>query len=441
MEMERKVMGRVMKRIVPFLMICYLFAFLDRVNIGFAALTMNRDLGISATAFGLAAGVFFLTYFLLEVPSNVALVRFGARRWIARIMITWGVLSAATAFVQGADSLYFTRALLGAAEAGFFPGIIFFLTQWFPSEYRARIVAYFMTALPVSSLIGSPISALLLSADGFLGLHGWQILFITEGIPSVILGFVVLSYLTDEPKQAKWLAAQERDWLISRLESERNLKKQHESQSLMQTLLTPKVLALGLANFGGIAGTYALGFFLPQIVHAFGFSIVQTGFISAVPYIFGMGGMVWLGKRSDRRQERKGHAIFALSLLICGLVLYTVTSSPAWRLCALSLAASGAFAYLPIFWTLPTSFLSGKSAAAAIGLINCIGSLAGFLGPYLMGYMKDATGNYEAGLLAIAGLAASAIAIILLLPHDKNMEFADSSNSKSGPQTADVSAQ
>jgi ACS family tartrate transporter-like MFS transporter len=288
MDMENQVLGRVMKRIIPFLMVCYLFAFLDRVNIGFAALTMNRDLGISATAFGFAAGIFFFTYFLLEVPSNIALVRFGARRWIARIMITWGILSAATAFVQGANSLYFVRALLGAAEAGFFPGIIFYLTLWFPSDYRARIVAYFMTALPVSSLLGSPISALLLSADGFLGLGGWQILFIVQGIPSIILGFVVLAYLTDEPSKAKWLTPEERNWLTSRLDGERNSKSDQPSQSLIQTLLQPKVIALGLANFGGIASTYALGFFLPQIINAFGLSIIETGFVTAVPYIFGV---------------------------------------------------------------------------------------------------------------------------------------------------------
>ena len=425
MNIEQTTIKRVMMRIVPFLMLCYLFAFLDRVNIGFAALTMNKDLGISATAFGFAAGIFFLTYFALEVPSNIALVKFGARRWIARIMITWGLLSAAMAFVQGPQSLYVLRALLGAAEAGFFPGIIFFLTLWFPAEYRARIVAYFMTALPVSSLIGSPISALLLVADGWMGLKGWQILFIVEGVPSVILGIITLWYLSDGPKQADWLPAEEKAWLSSQLEREHATKSHHERSSLLQTLLEPRVLALGLANFGGIAGTYALGFFLPQIVKSFGVSITQTGFLTAIPYLFGVLGMVWLARRSDRRKERKGHAIFALSLLICGFMMYAVVSTPVLRLCALSLAAVGAFAYLPIFWTLPTAFLSGKSAAAAIGFINSLGSLAGFLGPYLMGYMKDATGGFEAGLLGIAALAGLAVIVIAVLPNQRNLEFVD----------------
>ena len=424
MDLETRTIGRVTARLVPLLIICYFVAYLDRVNVGFAALTMNKDIGLSASAFGLGAGIFFLTYFVFEVPSNLALDRFGARKWIARIMFSWGILSGAMAFVQGETSFYIVRLLLGAAEAGFFPGIIFYLTLWFPATYRARIIGYFMAAIPLSSVIGAPVSGLILGMDGVAGLHGWQWLFIMEAIPAIVLAVVVLFALPDRPADASFLAGEERDWLIARLDAERRQREAVHSQSVMQTLFNPKVLALSLVYFGAVALNYGLGFFLPQIVKGFGLSNLATGFVTAIPYVVGTVTMVWWGRRSDRKRERKGHCGYALASAAICVAISTAFGDPTLKMLFLSLAGFGIFSCLPVFWTLPTAFLSGAAAAGGIAIINALGNLAGFFGPFVMGWLKDATGSFSAGLLVLAACGIIGTGIVLLLGHDTRLEEA-----------------
>jgi len=420
--LETMTIRTVTKRLVPFLIICYFVAYLDRVNVGFAALTMNKDLGLSQTMFSFGAGIFFLSYFIFEVPSNLFLERFGARKWIARIMITWGILSGSTAFVTGEYSFYFVRVLLGVAEAGFFPGIIFYLTLWFPAIYRARIIGMFMAAIPLSSVLGAPVSGYLLGFDGVYGLHGWQWLFIIEAIPALILAVVVLFYLTDRPADATWLPPDQRQWLATRLTQERQQRESARHFSVVQALLNPHVLLLALVYFGAVAGNYGIGFFLPQIVKAFGLTNLETGFVTAIPYIVGTISIVYWGRHSDRTGERRFHAAFALAVAAAGIAASTFLPDPVLKMVALSVAAMGVFGALPVFWTLPTAFLSGASAAGGIAIVNSIGNLSGFFGPYLMGYLKDQTGSFNAGLLCLAGFNVMAMVIVLSLKHNSALE-------------------
>ena len=422
--LEVRTIRKVSARLVPFLITCYFVAYLDRVNVSFAALTMNRDLGFTASQYGFGAGIFFIAYFIFEVPSNLLLERFGARKWIARIMLTWGLISGAMAFVSGPTSFYVLRALLGVAESGFFPGIIFYLTLWFPAVYRARIIGYFMAAIPLSTVLGAPVSGLLLGLDGLLGLKGWQWLFITEATPSLILAGFVLFYLTDRPSDASWLEPDERAWLVQRLDAEHAHKTTRHNLSVGQALLNPKVLALSLVYFGAVATNYGLSFFLPQIVKAFGLSNVQTGLVSALPYAVGLGSIVWWGHRSDRLRERRFHAAFALAVAAAGIAASTLFDNPVLKMLALSIAGFGIFGNLPVFWTLPTAFLSGAAAAGGIALINSIGNLAGFAGPYAMGAIKDWTGTYTGGLLCLSALGLLAMTLVLALGHDSSLEHA-----------------
>ncbi len=426
-DLERRTISKLFTRLVPFLIICYFVAYLDRVNVSFAALTMNQDLGLSSTAYGLGAGIFFFSYFVFEVPSNLALERFGARRWIARIMFTWGLVSGAMCFVQGETSFYIVRVLLGAAEAGFFPGIIFFLTLWFPAVYRARIIGWFMVAIPLSTVFGAPVSSALLGLHGIAGLKGWQWLFILEAVPALILSVVTWFYLTDRPADASWLAADERTWLSRRLLEEQRQREAVHQFTVTQVLFDPKVLALSLVYFGAVATNYGTAYFLPQIVKAFGLSNIATGFVSAIPYVVGSIGMVWFGYRSDRQMERKGHAAVAFGFAAIGIGLSPLFDEPALKMFWLSLGAFGVFAVLPVFWTLPTAFLSGASAAAGIAVINSVGNLAGFFGPFVMGWLKDVTGNYAAGLWVIAACAVVALVVVLVLHHDRRLEEAPQS--------------
>jgi D-galactonate transporter len=421
---EQRTIAKVSLRLVPFLMLCYFIAYLDRVNVSFAALSMNKALGLSSTVFGFGSGIFFFSYFVFEVPSNLALERFGARRWIARIMLTWGLLSAAMALVVGEYSFYLVRILLGIAEAGFFPGIIFYLTLWFPAAYRARIVGWFMAAIPLSSVLGSPLSGLILGLDNLGGLAGWQWLFILEAAPALILSVVVLVYLTDRPADAKWLAPEERAWLARRLAAEAKQKEEAHGLSVAQVLLNPKVLALSLVYFGAVATNYGITFWLPQIVKGFGLSNLQTGFVAAIPYIAGTIGMVLWSRRSDAKLERKWHAALPFLIAAVGIAGSTLLDNPALKMAALSFGALGVFAVLPVFWTFPTAFLSGAAAAAGIAVINSVGNLAGFCGPFVMGWLKDYTGNFAAGLWAIAGCAVMGMVIVLMLRHDTALEAA-----------------
>ncbi len=424
-ELERRTMAKVTVRLVPFLVLCYFVAYLDRVNVGFAGLTMRTDLNLSASAYGLASGIFFLAYFVFEVPSNLFLHKFGARKWIARIMLTWGIVSGANAFVTGAFSFDVVRVLLGIAEAGFFPGIIFFLTLWFPAAYRGRIVGWFMAAIPASSVIGAPVSSLLLYLDGVAGLKGWQWMFLVEAVPALILSGVVFVYLTDRPADAKWLADDERRWLSDRLAAEERVRERRESLSVAQALLDPRVLTLALIYFGAVATNYGVGFWLPQIVAGFGgLTKFEIGLITAIPYAVGTISMVLWGRRSDATMERKAHVAIPLLVAAAGIAVAAFVGDPLYKMVALSIAGFGVFSSLPVFWTLPAAFLSGPAAAAGIAIINALGNLSGFAGPYAMGWIKDATGSFSGGLLVIAALAVVGMIAVILLPHDRKLETA-----------------
>ncbi len=416
MELEQRTVRKLTLRIVPFLVLCYIAAYLDRVNIGFAAPSMSKDLGFTATAYAFGAGVFFLTYFLFEVPSNLLLERYGARKWIARIMFTWGLLSGGMAFVHGQRSFYFLRMLLGLAEAGFFPGIIFYLSLWFPSVYRARIMGLFLIAIPLSSVIGAPVSGVVLNLSGVLGLHGWQWLFLLEALPAVVLSVCVLFLLTDRPEQAGWLTGEERDWLVTRLDEERTAATPKKRAKLISVMFQPQVLLLCLVYFGATACLYGLSFYLPTIVKGFRLSEVKSGCVIAIPYIAGLLGMLAWSRSSDHHQERRNHSSIALLFAAVGIASSVLFIGPAGKMAAFSLAGVGVFACLPLLWTLPTTTLHGPAAAGAIALINSVGNLSGFVGTYAIGWLKDRTGNYSAGLLAVAATGFLGAVIIARMP-------------------------
>ncbi|MEJ8813342.1 MFS transporter [Variovorax ureilyticus] len=421
---EQRTISKISWRLLPLLMISYFIAYLDRVNLGFAGASMSKDLGFSATVFGNAAGIFFIAYFLFEVPSNLALERFGARRWIARIMLSWGVLSMAQAWVGGATSFNVVRFLLGIAEAGFFPGVIFYLTLWFPAAYRARIVGWFMFAVPISTVIGSPISGYILNMDGFWGMRGWQWLFILEAIPAVVLTFVVLIYLPDRPKDAKWLTAEEAGWLQKKLDAERANRESIHSISWKQALLNWKVISLGIVYMGITVPLYGLSFFLPQIIKGFGgLGNVEIGFINAFPYLIGAIAMVLWSRWSDARRERKLFLLIPLACIFVGLVAAAQISSPVPKMAAVTVAAVGIFSALPVFWTVPTALLSGVAAAAGIAWINSIGNLGGYIGPTIFGVLKDRMGNDFYAVLFLAALSVVAIGLVLVVGHDKRAEL------------------
>jgi ACS family tartrate transporter-like MFS transporter len=424
MDLEQRTVRNVTMRLVPFLVLCYFVAYLDRVNVGFAKLTMSKDIGLSDTAFGLGAGIFFIAYFVFEVPSNLLLERFGARKWIARIMFTWGILSGAMAFVVGPYSFYLVRVLLGFAEAGFFPGIIFFLTLWFPAKERARIIGLFMAAIPLSSVIGSPVSGALLGLDGVLGMQGWQWLYVLEAAPALVLSVVVFFYLTDKPVDATWLAADERQWLVTRLEQERRVREDARSYSVMEAIFNPRVLGVALVYFGAVACNYGFSFFLPTIIKGFGLTNLQTGFVAAIPYVVGTVGMVWWGRRSDARKERKFHAAIPLFIAAAGIGASTLVSDPTLKIVLFTIAGFGIFSCLPVIWTLPTAYLSGPAAAGGIAVVNSVGNLSGFFGPYAMGYIKDQTGSFDGGLWTLAVCGFIGMLIVLVLPHDRKLEEA-----------------
>jgi len=392
-------------RLIPFLFILYVVAWLDRVNVGFAALQMQADLHFSDTVYSLGAGIFFIGYFFFEVPSNVILERVGARLWIARIMIVWGLISSSMMFVHSAWAFYALRFLLGAGEAGFFPGIILYLTYWFPSAYRSHTVALFMTAGALSGVIGAPISGLLLDHPQ-LGLRGWQWLFLMEGIPAVVFGLAVLAYLPNGPREASWLTPGEREWLTARLDAEGARRAQISGHlSLWQTLGDGKVLLLSFVYFLLIIGGYGLDMFMPRLL-SIAFPAVSKstlGVIAAIPPLYTVVVMVLWGRSSDRTGERHWHVALPAWWAAAGLALGSLNVPPLVALVAMALAVSGRWACIPPFWGLPTAFLSGTSAAGGIAMINAIGNLGGFVGPYVMGSLRDLTGDYATGLRVLAG--------------------------------------
>ena len=398
---QEAVLKKIAWRIVPLLTLAYVVNYLDRTNIGFAALTMNKDLGFTATEFGIGAGVLFIGYTVFEVPSNLALYRFGARRWIARIMITWGIVSALTALVVGVKSYYLARFALGVAEAGFFPGVAYYFAAWFPTQYRTRMLAWFLVAIPLSSVVGGPISGLLLELDGRLGLKGWQWLFIIEGIPAVILGVVVLRVLADRPANATWLSGKERDILKGMLDAER---RERPKSSVLTAVSDPRVVLLAVVQFGFTLGSYGVGIFLPQIIKTSDLSNMVVSFLAAVPYVFASIGMIWWAWRVDRTGKKIGNLTIACGVAALGLAASVLSGNLVVALGALTVALVGITSARAIFWPIPTRFLSGVGAAAGLAFINSIGTIGGFAGPYLMGVMRDFTGSFTAGLLAMAGI-------------------------------------
>jgi MFS family permease len=417
--LEADTIRKVTWRLIPFLMLCYLLAFIDRGNIGMASLQMNQDLGLTPKVFGFAGSLFFISYFLFEVPSNLALQKFGARKWIARIMITWGLVSAGMALVQGPTSLFVLRFLLGAAEAGFFPGVVLYLTYWFPAAYRARIVAIFMVAVPMASFVGSPLSALLLQADGWLGLRGWHWLFILEGLPTVVLGVVCLFFLTDRPEQAKWLSAAQRTWLSSRLEKERNEKKTTARVSIWKLFRSKEVLGMALVCATASSAGSVLGIWQPQLIKSFGLTIMQTGLVNSVPYVIAAVLMVWWGRHSDRKGERRWHTAIPLALIAAGMLSSLFISSLAPTIVLLSCVLIGAYSFKGPFWALSSTWLAPGSAAAGLAAINAASNLiGGGLMINVYGWIKAETGSHSLALLPIAVLALASIVTLLMLSND-----------------------
>jgi ACS family tartrate transporter-like MFS transporter len=398
-------------RLMPFILILRLVHVLDRSNVGFAALTMNRDLGFSPVVYGFGAGIFFIGYSLFEVPANVVLERVGARRWTFVILALWGTVSAACAFAQGPISFYVLRFLLGVAEGGFAPGMFFYLTLWFPHAYRARLIAMFMAAGPLSFIVGGPLSGFILGMEGIGGMHGWQWLFLIEGVPAAILAFAALRVLPDRPSQASWLSAEEkRD--IAALLSVEDATKQHK---LWPALRDVRVLALGLVGIGIAFADYGLSLWLPQIVKSLGFSNLATGFIVALPFMAAMGAMVLWGRSSDRRGERVWHVALPVLLAACGLAAASVAPSDLLVLIALGFGVIGVFAAWGPFYSLPFSFLGGRAAAGGIALVLAITNIGGFLGSTAVGALTQATGNYDAGMIALAlGLVLTAFIVLVL---------------------------
>lgn len=424
--------AKVARRIIPFLILLYFINFLDRSNIAFAGPNgMNKDLGLSATQFGLASGLFFIGYLLLEVPSNMALHRFGARRWIARIMVSWGIIASLMAFVPSATWLYIARFVLGIAEAGFFPGIILYLTYWFPQKERARVTALFMVAIPVSTAIGAPISSMIMQwTHGHLfGMAGWRSMFLLEGIPAVIIGLVCWFYLTDRPIEAKWLDDGEREALQAEIDGDEANKQARHHVSVRESLTRPRVWALAFVYFGGVYGLYALSFFLPTIIagfeESFGtkYGLIERGLINAIPFALGAIAMVVWARRSDRKDERIWHNAGPLLLGAVAIALALFMPGPFTTMIMVCIAAVCICAFLPTFWSLPTAFLAGAAAASGIALVNSIGNLSGFAAPYITGALKDAFGSSRPGLFAVAAAMIIAAIITLVL---KNAPARDS---------------
>jgi len=422
-DVETTTLKKIGWRLIPFLALLYFAAFIDRVNVGFAALQMNRDLGFSAYVYGLGAGIFFVGYCLFEVPSNLILHKIGGRVWIARIMITWALIAGAMAFVSGTTGFYALRFLLGVAEAGFFPGVVCYLTNWVPAARRAQLVGTFMTAIPISTAIGGPISSAILTLDGKLGLGGWQWLFLLETIPSLILGVVTLYYLRDTPAQAQWLTAEEKDWLTRTLDAERSYRRSKYDHSIMQALTNSRTLALSLCYFGVEIGLYGVILWIPQIFTNVGFPAQSVGYVVAIPYAIAAIGMVLWCRHSDQTKERVWHIAAASLVGFAGLAASAfLPNSPILSVAAITLGATGTLAILPIFWTLPAAILSGAGAAGAIALINALGNIGGFVGPFVIGWIKDATGNFTYGLLVVASGVLLTGILALVIGHDKVAE-------------------
>ncbi|MGH7105910.1 MAG: MFS transporter [Acetobacteraceae bacterium] len=432
-QIERETMSKVSRRLIPFMLAMFCVNFLDRVNIGFAALQMNHDLGLTPEAFGLAAGILFVSYTVCEIPSNLILVRVGPRRWLARIMISWGVIAMANALVFDRDSLYAMRLLLGAAEAGFFPGILVFISRWFPPRERARAITLFMVGSPVAVVIGAPISTALLSLHGWLGVTGWRWLFVLEGLPAVVLGVMALRWLTDRPEEATWLRAEERAWLASTMAEEARRKGARPGpRRTAAVFLHGPTLLLALAKLCVLLAFFGITLWLPQIIHAFsGATRLETGLLTALPYACAAVGSILVGRSSDRRGERGLHIALPAFLGAVGFGAAALTSDPYVAMTALCLAATGLWVSNTVFWTLPTAILAGTPAAAGLALINSVGNFGGFLGPTLTGLVRAHTGGYALALVALGGFLALSGVLVLLVA--RAPDFPGPGSLSSGP--------
>jgi MFS transporter, ACS family, tartrate transporter len=416
-QFERRVVSKITRRLMPLLFLCFMAAFLDRVNVGFAKLTMLSDLGMSQAAYAAGAGIFFVGYFLFEVPSNLLLQRFGARLWIARIMVVWGLVASTMVFVRGPWSFYGLRFLLGAAEAGFFPGVIFYLTHWYPKAYRSRTVSQFMIAAVVSFVVGGPLSGWLMDHPQ-LGLRDWQWLFLIEGIPSLVLGFVVFFNLPDGPAAARWLTPEESGWLDRRLAAEREEVERREHLTLGQAFTDPRILLLSVVYFLGVVAAYGLDFFMPTLLaQAFpGASKSILGWLAAIPPLVTIPVMVLHGRSSDRHHEQRWHVAFAVFAQATGLLLLSLRLPAPLVVAAMTISVAGRWSFIGPFWGLPTAMLTGTAAAGGIALVNSIGNLGGQAGPVLMSLFATASGAMASGLAALASVAAACGVLVLVMP-------------------------
>jgi len=413
---EHSTMRKIYWRLLPLALLTYFFCYLDRINVGFAALTMNKDLGLDAAVYGMAAGAFFWGYVLFEVPSNVVLEKVGARLWIARIMVTWGLCSAATAFAVGPWSFMTIRFLLGVAEAGLYPGIVLFLTYWFPEKHRARVMAGFTLALPIAVAAGAPMSTGLMELNGVFGLAGWKWMFLAEAVPTVLIGILVLFCMADRPAQAHWLSDAERGWIVKQMETERAAIEAHGKVSIARSFFDPKVLLLALNYFGIVTASLGLLLFLPQMVKQLGFTNMQVGWVTMIPYTLGAISMGVWGWLSDRMNERRWNLFWSCTLACAGLVLAGLTIGTYWALVGMCVCTIGLYGTKGPFWSMPPMFLTGTAAASGIAWINSIGNMGGFFGPSVVGWARTLTGSFAGGLYCLAAFAAvSAIVSALWL--------------------------
>ncbi len=414
---EKTAMRKVMLRLLPLTMLMYFLCYIDRINVSFAALTMNKDIGLDAWTYGISSSAFYLGYVVFEVPSNLVMDKVGARLWLARIMVTWGLASAATAAVIGPNSFLAIRFLLGAGEAGLFPGTLLLFTYWFPDSYRARIIGFFTLALPISVALGAPISTAILGMDGVMGVKGWQWIYILEAIPTVIIGFYVLIAMTDNPAKAKWLTDAERTWLSSTLERERHAVESGGKYSVMQAMTNPKVLLLSINYLGIVTASLGLLLFVPQIIKSLGASNMGTGYATSLAYTCGAISMVTFGWLSDRLGDRRWLLFATCSMSTVGLIIAGATMGTWWSLVGMCLATAGFYGTKGPFWAMPTMILTGAAAAGGIAFINAFGNIGGALGPAIVGWLKDTTGSYAGGLYGLAAFTAASAVICALTLH------------------------
>jgi ACS family tartrate transporter-like MFS transporter len=415
---EEALMQRLRLRLLPWILFTFMLTIVDRVNIGFAALGMNKDLGISMTWFGTIAGIFFMSYFLFEIPSNVLLHRVGARRWIARIIITWGIVTLLTAFVRNVTDLIVCRFLLGAMEAGFYPGIILFFTYWFPAKHHGRAMAGLLAGGALANVFGGPIATFILDHIRVFGMSGWRSIFLFEGAFTILCGFLTLIILVDRPEKARFLSEDEKQWLTARLKAEHDARTKVMPMSKWGTLKDSRVWYFSVCYFGAMVGLYLLFFWTPQILKRLSSTLTNTqvGWISSIPYICAVIAMIFISRHSDKTNERRWHAGISLALMVFALVGLTLTHNLVFSVLCLCVAASGIYVFMSVFWALPTAVLGGAAAAVGLALINSVGNLGGFVGPYFFGLLADLTHSTVAGTYVVAGFVLIACVLVICIP-------------------------